>query len=553
MLAHKKETLARRGFTLIEILIAVGLFALLATLLVTSSFSLIGNQRLGQNNEQILNELRLVIDLTGKEILSGSAFPNGCTSGCTPVFNDNPFEFTTKPRPDMNLRVISYAVKDHTIMKAEQKTSGLCKDLAFDTRCYQPYSSQKLSITSLTFYVNNKTDTTKPIITVAVQGTIQPNTPYAESFEFSSSFSPRLVQDPNAKPPRDTVRPSLAFKNPVSAGTNANASFTSNNSRIDVDGIATDNVAVSRVSVSNTLMNFSRNNANSYIGLNTPSTSWFMKNIPLASGLTNNIKFTAFDAEGNNRSITLAVTSTRPQPAPTVPFFTAFQDCRNENEDPPPPPVVYLYGEVTGFPTKFFISNIEFYKCTGVGCTPSTLITTGNSGYARSMWDHNVEADKTYGYCARSYNSKTNSFSPCSQTKYVSVFYPAPRLCSKANPNFNINVSKDTIKASVTGETTTKSDSTNITITVTPKNSFKENVLFSAKSLSQSLIIKNFFNPKKLSSADYSTGSSFFVRIPGNTAIGDYSIEVKGTSEDSNTTSVKNITLHVSPVKGGQR
>ena len=233
---HKKEE--NKGFTLVEILIAIGIFSFVS-LLVTSSFlNLNTAQKKNYNAQAILNELRFSIDLMGKEITSGSAFPAGCENGCDSIV------FASKVRPDVPLRRIEYYLDADTgtIMKGEQKTFGTCSILPLASECYQPFTSPSVKVDTLKFFVNNKGDYQQPIITVSLHGTILPGSKDEKEFDISTSFSPRLMQDPDALPPADNQPPEIQITSPTTDDT-----YSTNESSIVLAGTASDNVGVKEV------------------------------------------------------------------------------------------------------------------------------------------------------------------------------------------------------------------------------------------------------------------------------------------------------------------
>ena len=164
-----------RGFTLIETVLAIGMFGVVILTVTTMFIWLNSVQRTNQSQVDILNELRFGIDLMGQEILSGYAFPNTCDSGCNPVASA-PFVFASKVRPDVPTKRIEYYLDTSTgrIMRGELKAFGPCTSVPLSATpgCYAPITSDKAQISQLTYTVKNKGYNLQPVINIAVTGAI---------------------------------------------------------------------------------------------------------------------------------------------------------------------------------------------------------------------------------------------------------------------------------------------------------------------------------------------------------------------------------------------
>ena len=76
------------GFTIIELLIAVGIFSVVVVGVVGGWLRVNSIQNIARDKEAIVNSLRFSMDAFGHEVLSGSAFPipsEFCKDGVTLV------------------------------------------------------------------------------------------------------------------------------------------------------------------------------------------------------------------------------------------------------------------------------------------------------------------------------------------------------------------------------------------------------------------------------------------------------------------------------------
>lgn len=300
------------GFTLVEVLVAVGIFSAVVILVTNSLLNLSAMQKSTQSSQEILNELRFSLDLMGREINSGSAFPDGCEKGCDVMV------FASRARPDVPLRRIEYYLNktNGTIMKGDQKTFGICSvynpppggpwDIGgFDSGCYQPFTSEKVKIDFLKFFVNHKGENEQTIVSIAIKGTILPGTKSEKPFEVSSSFSPRLIQDPSAVPPTDNIPPMIEITSPTTSSV-----YATNFQSIAIGGITTDNIEKNILQVKWTNSNtgaygyaFSLNPGDYYA-------NWQTFPIKLRFG-DNNITAEATDKGGNTGTDTINIRRNR--------------------------------------------------------------------------------------------------------------------------------------------------------------------------------------------------------------------------------------------------
>lgn len=515
---------SKNGFTLIEILVAFSIFTMVIFLIVSSFLLLNSVQKNTQSAQEVLNELRFVLDVIAKEITSGSAFPEGCENGCNNII------FASKVRPDVPLRTIEYKLNSGVITKGEQKTYGSCASLPLNADCYQPITSDKLRIDLLKFFVNNKSEETQVIINTAIHGTILPGKKNEKSFKLSTSFSPRLLQDPDALPPADNIKPNIQITQPTSADT-----YSTGASSLTLRGNASDNVGVTEVRWRNESAGTS-GFAFSGDSFNT----WETPLINLISGVINVLVVEARDAEGNIGIDTLTVTSTGPPEAPEIinPY-----SCGNK--------IAFFWYEVSG------VNDYHFYRCSG-NCNPTqaydgTRWSRQEPGWRYWWADEGLPTGNTYSYRIKAHNHSTGLFSDYSNkiTKKV-----------RSNPcggggggnggdseSFSLSASPIIIRVGVSGSQTTKRQSTESEITVQPSGGFDDDVDLSASGGPSG--IKYKFKPDELEDDEYNDGSKFRVEIPDNTSVGIYTLTITG--QDGGKSATINVILDVFAVGGGQK
>lgn len=150
--------MTHRGYTLIELIIAVGLFALVMTLTSGAYFVMIDVNRQTQGITAGINDLAFALETMTRSIRTGTGY--ACDGGdCSGGSN---FSFT-----DSRGNLISYS-RDIDTSVIQETINGAAPIPLTDAAA--------VKVTSLKFYVSgtSKTDSAQPHVTVTVSGTIDP-------------------------------------------------------------------------------------------------------------------------------------------------------------------------------------------------------------------------------------------------------------------------------------------------------------------------------------------------------------------------------------------
>ncbi len=163
-----KQKMNARGFTLVEMIVAVGLFAIVMLVSVTALLSLIDANRKAQALQSVINNLNVSLDGMVRSIREGSDYrcdsaspanPN-CTEGGTAIYFESQGGDPENPADDW---VYAYDAETQRIYKSE--TGSLASAL--------PITAPEVQIDSLTFFIIGATrgDTTQPKVMIVVKGT----------------------------------------------------------------------------------------------------------------------------------------------------------------------------------------------------------------------------------------------------------------------------------------------------------------------------------------------------------------------------------------------
>ncbi len=183
---------ASRGFTLVEMIVAIGLFAIVMLVCVAALLSLVNANRKAQALQSVMNNLNIALDGMVRSIRMGSVYHCGggvaaplsvadCASGNT-VFAFEPYGNTSDDQPS----VYSFAVDSDgigRIYKSEDGSTAI------------PITSPEVSIDSLTFYVVGTTrgDNVQPKTVVVVKGTAGASSSFKTTFHIEATAVQRIL------------------------------------------------------------------------------------------------------------------------------------------------------------------------------------------------------------------------------------------------------------------------------------------------------------------------------------------------------------------------
>ncbi|MFP4616906.1 MAG: hypothetical protein ACLFNR_01975 [Candidatus Paceibacterota bacterium] len=337
------------GLTLIELIVAVGLFGLLSVFVTGAFVNIISMQTQAESKQRIINDFRVALDLMGKEIAAGEGFPQA-DDGTDFLF------FSSRVRPDMMRRVIQYKVEDGRILKGQQDTQGECNLQAipvgggdvqgiFPDECFLPFTSEDVHVDDLTFYVHNfeDDDYNRPIIVMTVSGSVDIQGAVDPEFQTSVSHTPRKSVSPDDRPPADTTSPDIEIEKVItdSEGTRSVSSgddIETDGYEFDIEGIAWDDggSGVERVR-----LEVYDESDNRYVNEykdgfpegTTDDQDWKFEDIELKrAGEKSRIKLTVWDYSGNDGTDKIDLTSQAPPLDPAPPSLSHSFTC--DSDDP---------------------------------------------------------------------------------------------------------------------------------------------------------------------------------------------------------------------------
>jgi prepilin-type N-terminal cleavage/methylation domain-containing protein len=326
-----------RGFTLVEVIVSIGIFAMASFMISSGLLVLLDSQKRVADKQQIFDEFRLGAEFIEREVTIGYLFhePENCAVAHSCL------EFTVRSRPDMEPQRVSYRYDpvNKRLLRAEYRSYGPCSETPFDpnSSCYVPITADQTELALAQFTISNLTAESKPIITLTLQGTAQVGTDAPTDLTYSRTITPRILQDPGVNASADNQLPALGAVYLVSNGANymlldpvdpvnvPESVVTGSNVELRIS--ATDNAGVHSIKFDNSADLSQEENLYAEPLPQAPA-PWLTTQLTLVTGMMNTVTVQVFDQWGNRVSATfkLNVGGTVPPPA-EITDLTIHQWC----------------------------------------------------------------------------------------------------------------------------------------------------------------------------------------------------------------------------------
>jgi prepilin-type N-terminal cleavage/methylation domain-containing protein len=172
-----------RGYTLVELLVAVSIFALVMLTATAAYLSFINYNRVAQTSSSVINSLSFTIDTMAREIRTGTEFT--CLGSCS-LSGVSRLTFTSADGC-----TVSYRQSGTSILRSESGSSP-CTNTGEVT-----VTDSTITVNSLLFYVRGTTASAdpqhQPMVTIVVSGdAIVPNSTIHVPFQIQTGATMRI-------------------------------------------------------------------------------------------------------------------------------------------------------------------------------------------------------------------------------------------------------------------------------------------------------------------------------------------------------------------------
>ena len=180
----------QKGFTLVEIIIAVGLFATVATLAMLSLLAIIDANNRAKGAKILVNNLNAALEQMSRELRTGYRYTCSSSSGVTPTLPADCLEGRSN---------LSYIDKngDSVYYRLDSTDGKKTIQRKINTGNWIKLTSDDVSIENLKFYVRHTglNDGKQPRVLITVKGTKIFGPAKQVSFDLQTGISQRLLQN----------------------------------------------------------------------------------------------------------------------------------------------------------------------------------------------------------------------------------------------------------------------------------------------------------------------------------------------------------------------
>jgi prepilin-type N-terminal cleavage/methylation domain-containing protein len=188
----KIDRASEGGFTLVEMIVAVGLFAVVMVICVTTLFALVNANRKAQALQSVMNNLNISLDSMARTIRMGSAYHCGSSAPYTGTRDcaagDTNFVFE---RYGGNTSIFT----DQWFYRYNSTNKQIEKSEDGGTTFY-PITAPEVTIDDMTFYTigTTRSDTVQPKVVIVIKGTAAANNAKTKSsFHIQAAATQRLI------------------------------------------------------------------------------------------------------------------------------------------------------------------------------------------------------------------------------------------------------------------------------------------------------------------------------------------------------------------------
>ena len=187
------STYETRGYTLLEMMVAIGLFSLVMLLTTGAFLKLISLDRVARGTNDIVNNLSFAVDTMERSIRTGRNYQCGGPGGTNcwfPQSGSSTFTFT-----DENGRTVTYLLKTNGSIGRCALTSGTCTPANAIS-----LTDERITIETMRFYVQGvgitpPNDVKQPQVLFTLSGYMQPDeNSEAVEFTIQSQATQRLIE-----------------------------------------------------------------------------------------------------------------------------------------------------------------------------------------------------------------------------------------------------------------------------------------------------------------------------------------------------------------------
>ena len=197
-LPNRKRVGSLTGFTLIEMMISVAIFAIVMTIALGALLAMSESDRKAQTLKSVINNLNFAMDSMSRSIRTGDTYH--CDASQTPITTTRDcasspvtsFAFHPAVGGGTVIYKLNNLATDATTCGQPSTRVG-CIARSIDGGAYSSMTSPEVYIDTLNFYVNGAQDSSiQPKVTILVSGTVTVTATQTSKFNLQTSVTQRL-------------------------------------------------------------------------------------------------------------------------------------------------------------------------------------------------------------------------------------------------------------------------------------------------------------------------------------------------------------------------
>ena len=173
---NKKE----KGFTLVELMVAVSIFAIVVTIAMGAIFTVVDANKKAQSLKSVMNNLNFALETITRTIKTGTI------KSVVPTVLPDTSSNSTIEIVAQNLDDVTYSLSDGQIMRTTINTSGTITSAITAPEV----KIESFKLLPLGLYPNDKM---QPMIVMVVKGKVQMNAKISSEFNIQTTITQRLI------------------------------------------------------------------------------------------------------------------------------------------------------------------------------------------------------------------------------------------------------------------------------------------------------------------------------------------------------------------------
>ena len=171
-----------RGFTLIEMIVSVAIFAIVMVAVSGAYLNLINIDRQTRGTNDVVNNLSFALDSMSRSIRTGTNYCSASTPGCF----SSQFSYI-----DSNNCIITYALAGGSVVESTKPGVGGTCSITSNIALTDP----RVTVTNLAFYVSGQTvgDPLQPVVTFTIHGTLATSPTTSVAFTIQTTATERGI------------------------------------------------------------------------------------------------------------------------------------------------------------------------------------------------------------------------------------------------------------------------------------------------------------------------------------------------------------------------